>query len=48
MATTSSSGRPIEVELKYRVVDPAAGDRYLVADEIAGFTPSSPVRSTQV
>src|SRR5690349_10033641 len=48
MATTSSSGRPIEVELKYRVVDPAAGDRYLVADEIAGFTPSSPVRSSQV
>ncbi|HEY8437394.1 MAG TPA: CHAD domain-containing protein, partial [Candidatus Limnocylindrales bacterium] len=38
----------MEVELKYRVVDPIAGDRYLVADEVAGFRPSSPVRATQV
>src|SRR4051794_34106245 len=48
MATTSRSGRPVEVELKYRVVEPAAGDRYLTADDLAGFSPSSPVRSTQV
>src|SRR3954453_12197801 len=48
MATTSRSGRPVEVELKYRVVEPAAGDRYLVADDLAGFSPTSPVRSTQV
>jgi CHAD domain-containing protein len=48
MTASPSSGRPVEVELKYRVVDPAAGDRYLVADDIAGFAPSSPVRSTQV
>ena len=40
--------RPIEVELKYRVVDAAAGDAYLAADELAGFKPASPVRSTQV
>jgi len=40
--------RPIEVELKYRVVDAAAGDAYLAADDLAGFKPASPVRSTQV
>jgi CHAD domain-containing protein len=42
------SGQPVEIELKYRVVDAAAGDRYLAADELAGFHPTSPVRSTQV
>ena len=48
MTSTSNPRRPIEVELKYRVVEPTAGDRYLVADEIAGFVPSSAVRSSQV
>jgi CHAD domain-containing protein/adenylate cyclase class IV len=48
MSTTQRSGQPVEIELKYRVIDAAAGDRYLGADEIAGFQPSSPVRSTQV
>jgi CHAD domain-containing protein len=42
------AGKPIEIELKYRVVDAAAADRYLVTDEVAGFRPSSPTRSTQV
>jgi CHAD domain-containing protein/adenylate cyclase class IV len=45
---TTRAGRPIEVELKYRVVDEAAADRYLVDEEIAGFRASAPVRSTQV
>jgi CHAD domain-containing protein/adenylate cyclase class IV len=48
MSTTQPSGKPVEIELKYRVIDAAAGDHYLGADEIAGFRPSSPVRSTQV
>ena len=48
MTSTPSSHRPVEVELKYRVVDSTAADRYLVAEEIAGFKPSSAVRSTQV
>jgi CHAD domain-containing protein/adenylate cyclase class IV len=48
MTPTQRGGKPIEIELKYRVMDAAAGDRYLGADEIAGFRPSSPVRSTQV
>ena len=48
MSTIERSGKPVEIELKYRVVDAAAGDRYLAADEIAGFRPSSAVRSTQV
>jgi CHAD domain-containing protein/adenylate cyclase class IV len=39
---------PVEVELKYRVIDAAAGDAYLAADDVAGFHPASPVRSTQV
>lgn len=48
MSPAPRAGRPVEIELKYRVVDAVAGDRYLAADEIAGFRPSSPVRSTQV
>jgi CHAD domain-containing protein/adenylate cyclase class IV len=48
MSPTQRSGKPVEIELKYRVVVAAAGDRYLAADEIAGFRASSPVRSTQV
>ncbi|HEY8989855.1 MAG TPA: CYTH domain-containing protein, partial [Candidatus Limnocylindrales bacterium] len=40
--------RPVEIELKYRVIDAAAGDAYLGADDLAGFHPASPVRSAQV
>ncbi len=39
---------PIEVELKYRVVDLAAAERYLVAEEIGTFTGGAVVRSTQM
>ncbi|HET7473584.1 MAG TPA: CHAD domain-containing protein, partial [Candidatus Limnocylindrales bacterium] len=45
---TASADRPVEIELKYRVVDEAAADRYLVDPEIAGFHATAPVRSTQV
>ncbi len=45
---TTKAGRPVEIELKYRVLDAAAGDAYLGADDLAGFHPSSAVRSTQV
>jgi CHAD domain-containing protein/adenylate cyclase class IV len=45
---STKTGRPVEIELKYRVIDAAAGDAYLAADELAGFHPASPVRSTQV
>lgn len=48
MTTTSRSGKPIEIELKYRVLDATAGDRYLAADELAGFRPASAARSSQV
>lgn len=48
MTSVPQSGRPVEIELKYRVVAEAAGDHYLAADDIAGFRPTSPVRSTQV
>jgi CHAD domain-containing protein len=40
--------RPIEVELKYRLLEPTAGDRYLLAEDLGGFRPISPVRSTQL
>jgi len=40
--------RPIEVELKYRVVDLAAAERYLVAEEIGTFAGTSAPRSTQL
>ena len=39
--------RPIEVELKYRVVDVAAAERYLVAEEIGTFGGSAAARSSQ-
>jgi CHAD domain-containing protein len=40
--------RPVEVELKYRVVSIAAGERYLSADEVGGMRASSPTRTTQL
>jgi CHAD domain-containing protein len=39
--------RPIEVELKYRVVDLAAAERYLVDEEIGTFVGTSALRSSQ-
>ncbi len=41
-------GRPVEVELKYRVVDLAAAERYLAAEEIGAFTGTAAPRSTQL
>jgi CHAD domain-containing protein len=43
-----TANRPVEVELKYRVVDLAAAERYLVAEEIGGFSGSAAPRSTQL
>jgi len=48
MSESPVAPRPVEVELKYRLLEEAAGDRYLVADELGGFRPISPVRSTQL
>lgn len=48
MSESPTTPRPIEIELKYRLLESAAGDRYLVADELGGFRPISPVRSTQL
>jgi CHAD domain-containing protein len=39
--------RPIEVELKYRVVDLAVAERYLVAEEIGSFAGTAAPRSSQ-
>jgi CHAD domain-containing protein len=39
--------RPVEVELKYRVVDLAAAERYLVAEEIGPFVGTAAARSSQ-
>lgn len=39
--------RPVEVELKYRVVDLAAAERYLVAEEIATFSGGGAARASQ-
>jgi CHAD domain-containing protein len=44
---TSSTDHPIEVELKYRVVDLAAAERYLAADEIGTFSGHTAPRSSQ-
>jgi CHAD domain-containing protein len=48
VSESPATPRPIEVELKYRLLESAAGDRYLVADDLGGFRPISPVRSTQL
>jgi CHAD domain-containing protein len=45
---TPAAPRPVEIELKYRLADEAVGDRYLLAEELGGFRPTSPVRSTQL
>lgn len=42
-----SPTRPIEVELKYRPRTMAVGERVLSADELAGLTPQTPIRTTQ-
>jgi CHAD domain-containing protein len=39
--------RPTEVELKFRVVDLAAAERYLVAEEIGSFSGSAAARASQ-
>ena len=39
--------RPVEVELKYRVLDLAAAERYLVAEEIATFSGGAAARASQ-
>jgi CHAD domain-containing protein len=48
MSPSTPAPRPIEVELKYRLLVDAAGDRYLFADELGGFTAISAIRSTQM
>jgi CHAD domain-containing protein len=45
---TTQEGRPVEVELKYRVVDLAAAEGYLTADEIGPLSGGAVVRSTQM
>jgi CHAD domain-containing protein len=45
---TASTDRPVEVELKYRVVDLAAAERYLAADEIGTFSGHTAPRSSQL
>ncbi|MEX1169666.1 MAG: CHAD domain-containing protein [Chloroflexota bacterium] len=39
--------RPVEVELKYRVVDLAVAERYLVAETIGGFSGGGAARASQ-
>ena len=46
--TGTRRSRPVEVELKYRVTDLAAGERFLHADSVGPFTPTSPVHSTEL
>ncbi len=46
---TRSAGRgAVEVELKYRLASSRAGERYLVAAELGGLRPTSPLRTTQL
>ncbi len=45
---SAAPSRPIEVELKYRVADLVAAERYLVADAIGPFGGSAATRSSQI
>ncbi len=45
---TRAAERPIELELKYRVLDLPAAERYLTAATIGPFTGASQARSTQM
>jgi CHAD domain-containing protein len=44
---SETAARPVEVELKYRVVDLAAAERYLVAEEVGSFSGTAAARSSQ-
>jgi CHAD domain-containing protein len=44
---SQETGRPVEVELKYRVLDLAAAERYLVAEMIGGFSGGGTARASQ-
>ena len=46
--TSTGRDRPVEIELKYRVTDQAAGERYLGTESIGPFRSSTPVRSSQI
>ncbi|MEJ7748983.1 MAG: CHAD domain-containing protein [Candidatus Limnocylindrales bacterium] len=41
------TGAPNELELKYRVTDPATGERLISADEVAGFTTGRAARASR-
>jgi CHAD domain-containing protein len=41
----AAGSRPVEVELKYRMSDLAAGERLLASDELAGFTAQGPAET---
>ena len=44
---TETADRPIEVELKYRVLDLASAERYLIAEEVGPFSGKAAARSAQ-
>ena len=46
--TTARPANPVELELKYRVRNGDAAERYLAAETLGRFKPASPVRPTQV
>jgi CHAD domain-containing protein len=46
--TSDGAPRPVEVELKYRVHDEAAAERYLVAESIGPFVPTAGTRSVEL
>jgi len=45
---SQATNRPVEVELKFRVADVAAAERYLVAESIGSFAGGAAARSTQL
>jgi CHAD domain-containing protein len=45
---SQATNRPVEVELKFRVADLAAAERYLVAESIGSFAGGAGARSTQL
>lgn len=46
--TDVEAGRPLEVELKFRMTDAATGERLLGASELAGFTAVEATRTAEI
>jgi len=48
MTDADAPAVPLEIELKYRMTGPSAGERLIAADDLAGFTALAPAETIEV